>query len=103
MTIRARTHRGRAHRGWAQHGFTLIETMLVAMILGILAAIVLPSFLDQKDKSHDAAAKAYVRGAVGAMEAFAADHDSYDATTAEVLELAPELRDASGWSASGTK
>src|SRR5216684_238964 len=55
-------------------GFTLIELLVVILIIGILAAIAIPSFLNQKTKATDASAKELARTAQTAAETYATDH-----------------------------
>jgi len=60
-------------------GFTLIELLVVILIIGILAAIAIPSFLSQKSKAYDAGAKELARTAYTTMETYATDHNgSYE-------------------------
>ena len=67
-------------------GFTLIELLVVILIIGILAAIAIPSFLNQKGKGEDAAAKSAAREAATAMETYYTDNGSYASSTAAVLK-----------------
>jgi type IV pilus assembly protein PilA len=67
-------------------GFTLIELLVVILIIGILAAIAIPSFLNQRGKAQDSAAKVQARTAETAAETYATDHNG-EYTGMSVAEL----------------
>jgi prepilin-type N-terminal cleavage/methylation domain-containing protein len=80
-------------------GFTLVELLVVMLIIGILAAVVVPSFFIQRDKALDAEAKTAVRSAETAAETVRTDNDgTYDGafgvTVASLVAVEPTLADA---------
>jgi type IV pilus assembly protein PilA len=76
-----------------QEGFTLIELLVVILIIGILAAIAIPSFLNQKGKAYDASAKELARTAETTAETYATDHEGgyVGMTTEELQKYEPGL------------
>ncbi|MDP9384535.1 MAG: prepilin-type N-terminal cleavage/methylation domain-containing protein [Actinomycetota bacterium] len=78
-------------RAQDEKGFTLIELLVVVLIIGILAAIAIPSFLGQRAKAQDAEAKSAVKSAQTAMETFYTDNQTYVATREQLQAIEPTL------------
>jgi type IV pilus assembly protein PilA len=88
----------------ADDGFTLVELLVAILIVGILAAIGLTSFLNQRVKAQDAEAKAAAVTAATAMIAYSTEHDgSYDgATSAGLVKIEKALGEARGLAVEAT-
>lgn len=90
--------RGRSRE---EDGFTLIEILVVIMIIGVLTAIALPAFFNQRDKATDAQAKTNLVTAEKAIEAYFTDERSYATASmtapngpTSLRELEPSLNNA---------
>ncbi len=81
-----------------ERGFTLIELLVVILIIGVLAAIAVPSFLSQRSKATDSAAKELARTAQTTAETYAIDHNGkYSGISPAVLKTyEPSLQTAAG-------
>ena len=76
----------RIARSKSQGGFTLIELLVVIIIIGILLAIAIPSYLKFRDRANKSAAQANVRASIPAVEAYFADNNSYAGATLAYLQ-----------------
>src|SRR3712207_2482486 len=78
-------------RAQDEKGFTLIELLVVILIIGILAAIALPAFLNQRAKAQDTEAKTAARTAQTAFETYYTDNQNYNTDEDGLREIEPAL------------
>jgi prepilin-type N-terminal cleavage/methylation domain-containing protein len=76
-------------------GFTLVELLVVVLIIGVLAAVGIASFLNQRSKAQDSQAKVYTTTAAKALEVWHTDHGTYVGATSTALNaIEPSLTQA---------
>ncbi len=72
-----------------QSGFTLIEMMITVVVIGILAAVAYPSYLDYIVRGNRSAAQSFMYGVASKQEQYLLDARSYGATVAELAMTVP--------------
>jgi general secretion pathway protein G len=70
-----------------QSGFTLIEILVVVVILGVLAALVVPRIMERPDQARIIAAKNDVRAIISALKLYRLDNGTYPSTDQGLLAL----------------
>lgn len=84
-----------------ESGFTLIELLVVLVIIGVLLAIAVPSYLGFKQRAEKRASDSNVRSSIPAMEAFYSDNGTYVGASDAVLRASYDAGLASGLATSG--
>lgn len=77
MRVLFPTPSGATHRRRNQHGFTLIELMVVLVIIGVLAALIVPNVLDRADDARVTAARTDIANLQQALKLYKLDNQRY--------------------------
>src|SRR5689334_14911608 len=81
----------------SERGFTLIELLVVMVIIGLLAAIVLPNYIGQTDKARVGAARAQIHTLGTALDSFRLDVGRYPTTEEGLVALRQKPSSADRW------
>jgi general secretion pathway protein G len=84
-------------RGYSAEAFTLIELLLVLVILGVLAAIVVPKFAGRTEQARNTAAKTQISNFETALDAFEVDNGYYPKGKNGLNDLVVQPKDAPNW------
>jgi len=95
--MKLKTYNRIRRRPFRKRAFTLIELLLVLVILGILAAIVVPKMSGRTEQAKDAAARSQISIFNTALDAFEIDNGHYPKGKNGLVELVQSPRDAQNW------
>jgi type IV pilus assembly protein PilA len=80
-----------------EKGFTLIELLVVILIIAILAAVAIPTFLNQRGKAYDSNAQSMVKNMQTAEETYATNNNgSYSANLSDLTAIDPSINTGNG-------
>src|SRR5881396_1574384 len=97
MTLKLNKTKTNPIRDIRRRAFTLIELLLVLVILGILAAIVVPKFSGRTEQARQTAALSQIATFGTALDAFEVDNGYYPKGKNGLLDLVQQPRDAQSW------
>jgi type IV pilus assembly protein PilA len=82
--------------GYSDDGFTLIELMVVVLVIAVLLAVAIPTFLGARTKAQDRAAQSNIRNGLTAEKTYYTDNQAYAASAVSLTAIEPGLLYATG-------